>query len=262
MSEITIDLKDFVRRVAMKWKLLAVVMLVSCLVVTLLGGLQSFSAAQSAQAALEAQQAAGGPAEGQAWVEVPDVVWVSPVHIVLGLMLGAVIVIVFQFIKYMMASKLRVASDLDEAFHMPVLGILRLSFGGKGKQSKIDSMINKLFVGMPTLSNEQQSKMICTDIKLAAQKENLSNIYLTGAADDKYMDRLKAKFVDNLKDVVPQVQWGKSPVCNPESLENLVMADGVVLFEKIDGSKYCDIEKELEYCKRYNVPVIGCVVIE
>jgi len=247
----------------LKWKLLIVVMLVSCLVVTLLGGFRSFSAAQSAQAALEAQQAAGGPAEGQGWVEVPNVVWVSPIHAVLGLMLGAVIVIVFQFIKYMMISKLRVTSDLAEAFHVPVLGTLRLSFGGKGKQSKIDVKINKLFLtGETHLSNEQQSKMICTDIKLAAQKENLRSIYLTGAVDDKHMDRLKAKFVDNLKDLLPQVQWGKSPVCNPESLENLVAADGVVLFEKIDSSNYCDIQKVLEYCKRYNIPVIGCVVIE
>ena len=51
-------------------------------------------------------------------------------------------------------------------------------------------------------------------------------------------------------------------IYDPNSLQCMVGADGVVLFERMDHSPYAEIEKELEICKRYNVPVIGCVVIE
>ena len=55
---------------------------------------------------------------------------------------------------------------------------------------------------------------------------------------------------------------GKSVVYDPESLERMVSADGVVLVEMVDASPYADIQKELELCKMYKIPVIGSVVLE
>lgn len=258
----TIDMRDFVRRVLLKWRVLVICMLVACVVLTVIGGIQSFSAAKEAQAALEAQQAAGGPGEGQAWVVVPAVVWVNPVQMVLGLLLGAVAVAADEFVKYVFSPKLRVVDDLSEVFGVPVLGELTLALGGKEK-NKIDGLINKLFEDNKShLTNEQQNMMACAEIRLITQKNNYKNIYLIGATSNKHMDKLKASFAEKLKNNVPGVRWGQSPVADPANLEQLAMADAVVLFERVDDSDYWAIQKELEYCRRYNTAVIGCVVVK
>ena len=41
----------------------------------------------------------------------------------------------------------------------------------------------------------------------------------------------------------------------------LEAAEGVVLIEKLFATTYNDFEKELQLCKRLNVPVVGCIVV-
>lgn len=104
--------------------------------------------------------------------------------------------------------------------------------------------------------------MICTDIKLAVKKAGIKNIFLTGVCGDAQTEELKKLFEDKLKTAMEEVSCGKSVVYNPDALERLAEAGGVVLFERVDVSAYSDIAKELELCKRYEIPVIGCVVVE
>ena len=57
-------------------------------------------------------------------------------------------------------------------------------------------------------------------------------------------------------------ETGKNVVFDPRALEKMVQSDGVVLVEKIGGSRYENIGNELETIKKYGVDVLGVVVLE
>lgn len=98
-------------------------------------------------------------------------------------------------------------------------------------------------------------------IKLVAKLGQMKKLYLTSAADDKESKALIDLLSEKLEESLGKVSYGKTVVYDSESLENLVEADGVVLVERADVSGYAD-ERELEFCKRYEISVIGCVMVE
>ena len=260
MDNTTIDLKDLIRRILMKWRLLLIFMLVGAVLVTLWGGFNSYTKAEEAKIALEQQEAAGGPAQGEKPVVVPEVVWVSPMNIVLGLFLGAAGVAGVVAVIYVLSPKLRVSGDLFEMFGVPVIGSIYMPLK---KNTKIDRWILGLFRKSPSwFTDDMRVSMMCTDVTLAAAKHEVKHLHLTSSCPDKFVVKTLSLFYKNLQGSAERVSCGNSVVYNSEALEQMAAADGVVLVERVDISTYDDIRKEIYFCNRYQIPVLGCIVIE
>lgn len=258
MEDMDISVKDLIRRILLKWRGLLVWMFIFGVLLTVFGGVQSYREVQNAQLLYDQQAAAGGPAEGETWVVVPQVQWFSVSKLVMGVLVGAVVVCIVVLVRYLMAANLRVKEDMKEAFGVTLLGAV-CDKEAHDKKNKVDALIEQFFYPQKEgFSQDAQIDMICTDIKLAMKKANMKNIFLTGACDDAQAEEWKVLLAGKLD----HVDCGKSVVYNPQSLETLVESDGVVLVERVDASAYVDIQKELEFCERYEIPVIGCIVIE
>lgn len=263
MEEMTIDLKNLVYRILKKWRQLVLVMLICAAVFTLVGGVNSIVARNEAKAKLEAQMAAGGPAEGEQLVVVPALQLVSVTNIVLGAFVGAFVICGWVAVPYFVSGKLRTKGDMKDGFGVTLLGSVRRTKVKEQKFDKVDRWLEKTFFSEKEgFSEADRIGMICTDIKLAAQRAQMKKLYLTGAADDSECKELMELLSGKLEDSLGEVSYGKSVVYDAGSLEILVESDGVVLVERVDASDYADIERELEFCKRYEIPVIGCVVVE
>ncbi len=186
---------------------------------------------------------------------------ISRRYVALGLLIGLVLVIVCVAFGYVCRRKLRVKEDVEELYHIPLLGFLEAT-EKRRLNGPVCRGINRLFFRRDAkYSAEERTRMICAGIRLAAEKAGMKSIYITGSAGDAESEQLMAQLVEQLKDSVESISYGKSVVYDPESLERLTDSDGVVLVERTDESTYADIERETELCGTYDVALIGGIVI-
>ena len=194
---------------------------------------------------------------------IPQAQVISVKYILLGAFVGAFLACCWIAFRYLIAGALRVKDDMEEVFGTPLLGSLTVSDVGQRFLGQIDRFIVSLFAGgRPKFSEEERIEMICAGIRIAAQKADMQSVYVTSACHDEKSGQIRELLCDKLQGEVKTIGHGKSVVYDPESLERMVSADGVVLVEMVDASLYADMQKELELCKMYKVPVIGSVVLE
>lgn len=194
---------------------------------------------------------------------IPQAKVISLKYMVLGAFVGAFLACCFIAFRYLIAGALRVKEDLEEVFKTPLLGSLTVTDVGHRFLGQIDGWIVSLFAGRrPKFSEEERIEMICAGIRIAAQKADMQSVYLTSACHDEKSEQIRELLCDKLQGEVKTIAHGKSVVYDPESLERMVASDGVVLVEMVDASLYADLQKELELCKMYKIPVIGSVVLE
>lgn len=263
METKTIDLLDLLKQILHKWKTLIIVMAVCCLALTLFGTVRSVVQVQEIRTAYEQQQAAGGPVEGEALIVVPKVVWVDPFNVIIGLLLGAIGVAAVVTVHYVLSRNLRVKEDMQNLFGVTVLGSIYREKESEEQKNRIDIWVDNLFREKRTPEFEMANvDMMCTDIRLFAQKIHVNKLFLTSSCKDEDTRQAIAMFQHKLNGAVDEVVAGNSVIDEPLALEQMVHADGVVLFEKVGASTYRDIKREIAYCKRYQIAIVGCAVIE
>ncbi len=181
-------------------------------------------------------------AEEEAAVSAPGIIrWR---YILLGLFLGVVLACGIIFLQYILAKNLRVKEDMEDTYNVPMLGYLPVN----DKRQRF--------------TKEERMEMICAGIRVAIQKGQLKSVYLTGTAGDGESQQVMEQIEAALADCGAQIQSGRDVACDPASLEQMTASDGVVFVERVNRSPYADIQKEVELCQTYQIPVIGSVVIE
>lgn len=261
MNNAEINLKDLMKKILKQWRILLIAMLVCAILATVVGGFISQQKADEAEKALAEQIANGGPKEGEELIVVPEVVFVSVGNIVIGLLIGIVLVAGCVTVGYAMASKLRCVSDMEQGFSVSVLGIVKLD-RKKNLFDFVDRAIDACFREGEKISRDTNIKIISTDIALAMKKEDIHTICFTGNANKETVQPIIQMLRTADKGKLLTIVFEELAIYSPKALENMLNSEGVVLFERIGKSKFADISKELEYCKRYDIPVLGCVIIE
>lgn len=90
------------------------------------------------------------------------------------------------------------------------------------------------------------------DIKYFANKKGITRVHMLGSYSNEETEKLQAGLKEALKGEVEMVIG---------DLSTITEAEAIVFVEKIGKSTYKKIEKEIELCKTYEVPVLGFVVI-
>lgn len=183
--------------------------------------------------------------------------WINIKMCLVGIIFGILVVCVWVCIKYIVTGCLRTDSDIEEVFELCNLGTLR-----KEKKGKIDKMVLGLFQRNDILSTEDQIRIICANIKIIAQKNDVKNVYITGSSYSEDAKRIYNIICEKLSNDFENVNCGMPIVYDPESLQKMSESDGIVLVEKIDSSRYINIKKEIDMCILNQIPIIGSVVIE
>lgn len=249
-----INLKDLAKKIILQWRLLMIGILVLAVTLAIYGGVQSVRAADEAKITYQEQKDNGVPPGDR--IKIPKVSFASPKWLGIGAALGLVVASGVIAAEYVVSGKLRSAGDLADGCSVSVLAVV------SPKEKKrflgfVDRFLAKL-LGAGKVARETKLRIIATDVAMAAKAKGLSTVYFTGNA----FEEIPAEVAKAMKGSGVKVSVGKLAIYSPERLAEMLAADGVVLFERVGYSAYGDIQKELAYCDRYSIPVIGSVVIE
>lgn len=261
MNNAEINLKDLLKKILQQWRLLLIAMLVCAIAFTVVGGFVSLHKAHEAEKALAEQIANGGPKEGEEKIVVPKVVFVSVANIAFGLLVGVVLIVVYVTVMYATTSKLRCAADVECGHAVSVIGVIKLD-REKKRFDFVDSAIDAFFSEEKNVPKGTNIKIISTDIAASMQKNGIQTVFFTGNAERKTLQPVIKALKSSDKESQLTISFEELAIYSPEALKVMLKSGGVVLCETIQKSKVADISKELEYCKRYDIPVLGCIVIE
>lgn len=188
---------------------------------------------------------------------------VSLKYVVIGFLGGAFAAVCLFIVMYLFNTKLRAADDFEGIYEVKLLGRIKTKENKKRFLGFVDNFI--LFVrclGKKQLDEKESLEMICTGVKIAAQKSQFTEIFVSSTireADDKELIGAIAK---ELNKYGIEVVSGSSILCNAESLEKSAEIGAVVFVEYAGRSSYEEIAREIELCKEMNTAVLGSVLVE
>lgn len=158
-------------------------------------------------------------------------------YLLVGLFGGLFVSSLILALKYILSSKLHTADDLKNAFGLSVLGEIT------SDSSNID--------------------VICQETVIGASKNSAESIYLIGASDDEVSIKNRNDIKDNIElgKGIKTVKVGLSAFNDSKSMKELSEADAAVLVERIGLSSYEDIAREIELCNKFEVKILGAVVV-
>lgn len=183
-------------------------------------------------------------------------------YILVGILGGAFLACCWYVLYYLINNGLYTVEEMEEYCGIHVLGFLDIKDKGMSKNSKIDTWIYQIFKGRNmNYSMEERLDMICTGIKIAAEKGQMHKLYVTGVSNTKEAENIMDELKSRLNGVDIIVDYGKSIIFDPVSLEKMSLSDGVVLVEQIKESLINDIKQELMVCNKYNICMVGAVIL-
>ncbi len=169
-----------------------------------------------------------------------------------GILAGIILVVLIEVLKYIYTARIKRAEDMDYTFGVKVFGVQ------SPEKKGLDKALEKAFASrLLSYSNDERLSMINAGIAISAEKNDIKSLYITGSVSD---DSLANKLAEGLKDKLGSVEFGRSILVDPESLEKMSKCDAVVLIERTHDSRCDEIKNELDICKTSGVKVLGCVV--
>lgn len=169
-----------------------------------------------------------------------------------GILAGIIIVVLIEVLKYIYIARIKRAEDMDYTFGVKVFGVQ------SPEKKGIDKALEKAFASrLLSYSNDERLSMINAGIAISAEKNSIKSLYITGSVSD---DVLAENIAEGLKGKVSSVEFGRSILVDPESLEKMSKCDAVVLIERTHDSRCDEIKNELDICKTSGVKVLGSVV--
>ena len=94
-----------------------------------------------------------------------------------------------------------------------------------------------------------------------AEKSQKKNIVFASTVDSKNLAGIDEIADKAIGKTLSDAKYAGAVLTDAKAFKVLEAAEGVVLIEKLFATTYNDFEKELQLCKRLNVPVVGCIVV-
>lgn len=260
LEDYELDLKDLLYRIVMKWRQMLVAFVVVGALFGVVSGVKSYQDVKNAETALVEQKKQGGPKEGEQLVVVPELRIINIANIVQGGFVGAFVVAALSAMGYITSKKVRYKDDLADIFELHTIASYPDYQRLCKKDSKIDLAICDFFWKTEArITTKEQLNVAITDcIMSMAQNGYKSVCFISSVADE--FDQIN-EIVNKLSQVVETCVLEKSILSSAKSLQSIQKYDCVVLVEKIDQSYYEDIIRELEYCERFNIVVLGSIIV-
>ena len=222
---------------------------------------------EAAEAAAAANAAAALEDENSAASIVARGVTLSPgislKYIILGMILGAFVLLFWYFMVYILNGKLRTSDNLQDIYDIPQLGQIKGAVAKKKLFGFVDEWIISLRdYNKRKFTQKEAVELAVAAVKIAAAKEGLDTVYMVGCD-------LKAHALEVCEQM--KVQLSKENICtevlsnvlyDAQAMSDLEHAKGVVLLETVGSTLYSEIAQELELFKRQDISVLGGILVE
>lgn len=193
------------------------------------------------------------------FLEEEKVQYINKKYIIVGLAGGLIFAVIIYLILYILNQYLLVDQEMEDYYGIRVLE----SFSNRThqKEGKIDKLINKIFKVNDNFNEAEKLQMVCTNIEIAAEKNDMKRIYLASVSNTEEIENMKQMILKFMEASSLKIVAGNSIITDSESLKEMVCSDGIVLVEQIRKSDFEEIGKEINICKNNDKVIIGSVII-
>lgn len=153
---------------------------------------------------------------------------------IVGCIAAIFLATVFYSLVYVMSPTIKVADDLKYVFQLPLIGAIQ--------------------------KDKPDTSLIISGISAAAKIHSANKICIISSYSDEIVETYKAEISKSMEDKGIQPIVCQSIINDSESLEKATSAEGIILFETIQKSKYEDISKTIEMCNNYNILILGTIL--
>lgn len=213
------------------------------------------------KAALEAEETADvNDEENVSEEQTVTAPGVSKKYVLLGIVLGVVLAVIWETLKYILDGRVKSAEELQRMSGIRILGTVRGGDSGKRLFSGIDDRIRSL-KERPCGTPEEQMEVLLANIALSCRKEGITKVFLTSESmDEDAKEKIQALISQLAKNGVEAV-YETNIAYNAMSLEHMSKIGNVVIVVKEDHTQYKELEKELSLCMDQEMNVLGAVFL-
>lgn len=255
MEEYEYNLRDLCFHILLKWRQILVAFVVVGTLFGVFSGVKSFIDVKNAEAALAEQNIQ----ENEETIIVPELKIINPGSIIAGGVLGAFIAVMLPFCSYIFSTKMRYEDDLTTVFGLHSI----VSCTDRKKKCKNDSFIDTWLYDIfwkneHRFTVSEQINVAVTDCVITMAQNGYKNVCFISSLSEGL--QLMHEIGETLSKIVDICILEKPILSSAKSLQTIQKYDCVIIVEKTNESFYEDILKELEYCDRFHVPVLGGIV--
>lgn len=181
--------------------------------------------------------------------------------VLIGAILGIFFVCACVVVKILFTATLQKSEEISNIYGIRILGEITEN----KKNRKLLGFLDRLLYMIrnrrrKVLNNEQQQQMILSNIEITCEKENIKEIYVTGSEMETISIELLEQWANILKQKQIKVKWGNSINYDAKSLRDMSATGHVVFLERVNVSKYREIENELRMANEQKIDIIGSIV--
>ncbi len=184
----------------------------------------------------------------------------------IGALFGALFTIMWHMLNYVLSTRFKAQSDFS-VFGLSIRGELDLHERNKGIFGFVDMIIDIIFRKKKSVQEiEEKINNIASSVAIDARKNGYRNLLITGVNNDKEVDGLKSRIYEFIRlkfygsDGI-DLENGESPLDNYETFIKMSSSDAIVLVEKVGVTKYEDISRMIELCEKFDIAILGAVVV-
>ncbi len=177
---------------------------------------------------------------------------------IVGAVVGAALIIAYYIVSVILSSKIQYENDIRTLLNVRHIATINEN---EKKKGIIRNLLYKIKNRNQELySYEQQIERCVVGISLLCKEKNISNIYFSSCC----IEKIKESMIIDLKKALEEKNISVSGIgkvsYEAKALEVASKTGGVVLLEKIQESRYKEVEKETIVLKDYNIPLLGTVI--
>lgn len=182
---------------------------------------------------------------------------VSGVYIILGMFVGAVLVVGFLTLKYLFTERIHSKDDFNGVGNVPVILVADEK---SEKKNFVDKYINILEKKVGNISTESLELLMYPIIK-SAKQENISEICLSSSLFKNGIQSELAGQIETLfKNSGIKLIIVDSILDSLEGLQQAMECGYIIFDEKCERSIHREIQKEVEKAQQCNMEILGIVI--
>lgn len=205
--------------------------------------------------------------EGETQTESDPIVFEDPVSLsvkftIVGMVGGVFLVCLIFSMGYIMSGKLKIESNFQKKFGMPLLGVIRKSQTKKRIFGFVDKWINRLEEGpCAKIPRNEQIKIAAVNVQAVIHKnseEKIKRVMFAGTVASDDVIEICERLAEEIEDVTFSPY--RQIVFHASALKKLEYYEGILFLEKRGESYERLIMQEKELALDRDVKVLGIIV--
>lgn len=132
----------------------------------------------------------------------------------------------------------------------------------KSKEELLAAELNILASYHPKKGYTPSADRAAVDIELLAKQSGATRVCLNVLGESTLLKQVEQDVTQLLTDRNLEVMTVEAGTADSDQVQRMAEANNCVLLIETGRTSYSELEEQIQFCRRFNIPVWGCVVIE